>query len=259
MGIVSGLGRDVQGYTIVGGRRTSVIYYDLIQTTAPVNPGDSGGLLVDSKGRMIGMISSSFGRSPSIQRIREMIREFARRIDLDQVQMFLDALSLTEEQQAVAKLVMDRLREFQKKVRESDEERPVSYEGMPEGVPGASQSAQGINFALPTDQVLFTARMIRAHGRVVRVGVKVSVPDPLIYAHLELEPGQGLDVRGVLPETPAARAGVSERDILLRFNGFELGHPRDFRRALVRSPVTGPVEVVVFRAGKRLTLLLRFD
>jgi len=257
LGVVSGLGREVQGYTMVAGKKTSVVYYDLIQTTALINPGDSGGLLADSKGRMIGMISSSFGRSPSMHRIRTMIREFARRIDLDQVQFFLDALKLSDDQEAIARLVMERLRDFQKRVREGADDGV--REGMPEGAPGADLGAQGINFALPTDQVQFAARMIRAHGRVVGVGVRVSVPDPVIYAHCELEIGQGLDVRKVLPDSPAARAGIRDHDILISFGGRPVGHPRDFRRALVASPVTGPIEITVLRAGARKKLTLRFD
>jgi len=257
LGVVSGLGRQVQGYTVVAGRKTSVVYYDLIQTTALINPGDSGGLLADSKGRMIGMVSSTFGRSPSMQRIRTMIQELAKRVDLDQVQFFLDALTLSEDQRAVARLVMARLREFQKNLRENADER--RRKGRPDGAPGADLGAQGINFALPTDQVQFTARMIRAHGCVVSVGLRVSIPDPVFYAHSALKPGQGLDVRKVLKDTPAARAGVLDHDILISFGGHPVGHPRDFRRALIRSPVTGPIELTVLRGGARKKLTLRFD
>ncbi|MBO6514215.1 MAG: trypsin-like peptidase domain-containing protein [Phycisphaerales bacterium] len=48
-GIVSGLGRQAQGARIVGG------YTNYIQTDAAVNPGNSGGPLVNTDGHVIGM------------------------------------------------------------------------------------------------------------------------------------------------------------------------------------------------------------
>merc|ERR1711988_1512271 len=47
-GIVSALGRDIQG---AGGRPIK----DCLQTDAAINPGNSGGPLLDSHGRLIGM------------------------------------------------------------------------------------------------------------------------------------------------------------------------------------------------------------
>ncbi len=61
-GIISALGRSVPG---IGG----VTIREMIQTDAPVNPGNSGGPLLDSAGRLIGlntMIYSSSGSSAGI-------------------------------------------------------------------------------------------------------------------------------------------------------------------------------------------------
>jgi S1-C subfamily serine protease len=55
-GIVSALGREVQGAGGVGIR-------DMIQTDAAINPGNSGGPLLDSAGKLIGMNTMIFSRS----------------------------------------------------------------------------------------------------------------------------------------------------------------------------------------------------
>ncbi|HMJ12789.1 MAG TPA: trypsin-like peptidase domain-containing protein [Polyangiaceae bacterium] len=55
-GVVSALGREVQGIGGVGIR-------DMIQTDAAINPGNSGGPLLDSGGKLIGMNTMIFSRS----------------------------------------------------------------------------------------------------------------------------------------------------------------------------------------------------
>lgn len=57
-GIVSAVGRVVQG---IGG----VTIHDMIQTDAAVNPGNSGGPLLDSSGNLIGMNTMIYSRSGS--------------------------------------------------------------------------------------------------------------------------------------------------------------------------------------------------
>merc|ERR1711968_147973 len=61
-GIVSALGRDIQG---AGGRPIK----DCLQTDAAINPGNSGGPLLDSQGRLLGvntMIYSSVGANVGV-------------------------------------------------------------------------------------------------------------------------------------------------------------------------------------------------
>jgi serine protease Do len=62
-GIISGLGREAAGSNVVGG------YTNYIQTDAAVNPGNSGGPLVNSDGQVMGMnvaiaTAKSVGESP---------------------------------------------------------------------------------------------------------------------------------------------------------------------------------------------------
>ncbi|MBN1618770.1 trypsin-like peptidase domain-containing protein [Candidatus Dojkabacteria bacterium] len=54
-GIISGLGRSVTAATSEGFWSTSRTYEDVIQTDASVNPGNSGGPLLDSDGNVIGI------------------------------------------------------------------------------------------------------------------------------------------------------------------------------------------------------------
>ncbi len=60
MGIISGLGRSGMGI---------IDYENFIQTDASVNPGNSGGALVDAEGRLIGINTAIFSRSGGNQGI----------------------------------------------------------------------------------------------------------------------------------------------------------------------------------------------
>jgi S1-C subfamily serine protease len=87
VGVISALGRDVEGY---GG----VTIRDMVQTDASINPGNSGGPLLDSQGRLIGMNTMIFSRSGSsagigfavpvstIQRVVSQIVEFGKPLNV---------------------------------------------------------------------------------------------------------------------------------------------------------------------------------
>jgi S1-C subfamily serine protease len=69
-GNVSGLDRTVQ----VGGRS----YDDLIQMSVPVQPGDCGGLVADSRGDLIGLIHSVFAPQAAPDRSSDLLRLFRK-------------------------------------------------------------------------------------------------------------------------------------------------------------------------------------
>ena len=66
-GIVSGLRRKIEG--------NAGPIQNMMQITAPINPGDAGGAVMDLRGRLVGVVYSTFGRAPSIESLRSLLAE----------------------------------------------------------------------------------------------------------------------------------------------------------------------------------------
>ena len=85
------------------------------------------------------------------------------------------------------------------------------------------------------------------------LGVMCVSVDPAMRAHLNLPEKQGLIVMGVIPNSPAAKAGIRQHDILLRFGERPLGDQGDLLKAIVEAKEAAkPVELI--RGGKRQTV-----
>ena len=126
-------------------------------------------------------------------------------------------------------------------------------------MPGARFSAQGINFALPVDQVFYSARVVRAHGHAIRYGISVRVPEPDVAKKAGLTPGQGLVAYGVSAGGRCDLAGLKEGDILLAVAGRPVGTPKELFRCMLSCPVTGTVEILLLRDGQRKTVKVSLD
>jgi serine protease Do len=64
-------------------------------------------------------------------------------------------------------------------------------------------------------------------------------------------------VAAVEPKSPAAEAGVKPGDVVLSFNGEEIGEPATLVLLLTRSPVGSEVPLEIIRDGKPQTITVR--
>jgi S1-C subfamily serine protease len=169
-GVVSALGRSLRSGT---GR----LIDNVIQTDAALNPGNSGGPLCDSAGRVIGMNTAIIA------------------------------------------------------------------------------SAQGICFATAIDTVRWVAMELLQHGRVRRghlgiVAQTVSVPQRL-RRHAEITERTAVRIVRAEKDGPAARGGLEDGDLLLRFGGEPVVGIDDLHRLLSTEQIGRRVPVEVWRLGRR--------
>ena len=85
------------------------------------------------------------------------------------------------------------------------------------------------------------------------IGVNVAPADDTLRAQLELPEGQGLTVNGVMPDSPALKAGVKPHDVLLALGDKPLREIDDLVEQ-IRSIGETKTSLKLIRAGKEMTI-----
>jgi serine protease Do len=116
--------------------------------------------------------------------------------------------------------------------------------------------ANTIGFAVPIDMAKQILPQLRAEGHVTRgwLGVVIQQITPEIAEEFGLEDQKGALVSKVVPDGPAAKAGVQQRDVIREFDGKQIDDFDDLPRIVAVTPVDKKVSVVVIRDGKRVSL-----
>jgi S1-C subfamily serine protease len=171
-GVVSALGRTLRG-------RDGRLIDGVVQHTAPLNPGNSGGPLLDARGRLVGINTAIIAMS------------------------------------------------------------------------------QGIGFAVAGETAAWVLGQILATGRVRRaylgVGGATRPVDRRLARHHNL--GEtAVEVMSVEPDSPAARAGLLDGDLLVAFDGAPIPSVDELHRKLRDHTPGAPAALDVVRRGGRISV-----
>ncbi len=92
----------------------------------------------------------------------------------------------------------------------------------------------GIGFAIPSNMARKIYTELRDKGRVTRgwLGVSIQPLSPELAREFGVKDTKGVLVNEVVPESPAAKAGVQRGDIIVEFDGKKLEGPGDLQRAV---------------------------
>ncbi len=176
LGIVSALGRSLTG---AGGRRIEGV----IQTDAPLNPGNSGGPLLDGDGTVVGINTAIV------------------------------------------------------------------------------QGSQGLCFAVPANTAKFVLGEILAHGRVRRAWLGIAAQEVLLAKRVAIEFGlgaaRGVAIERVDPSSPAARAGLLPRDVIVSLRKRPTESVADLHRLLDHEAIDAELSIELLRGNRLLTMTVR--
>jgi serine protease Do len=92
----------------------------------------------------------------------------------------------------------------------------------------------GIGFAIPSNMAKKIYTELIAKGRVTRgwLGVSIQPLTPELAKSFGAKEGKGVLISDIVPDSPAAKAGLKSGDILLEFEGKKMDSPADLQRAV---------------------------
>lgn len=121
-------------------------------------------------------------------------------------------------------------------------------------------NAQNIGFAIPVDVATGVVDDLIAHGSISRpyAGIMMQNLNPKLAQSLGLDANaKGVVVAEVVPDSPAARAGLTQGDLIKQVDGAEVASSKDVQQLVRKHKVGETVNMVVVRTGKTITVNLQ--
>jgi serine protease Do len=117
----------------------------------------------------------------------------------------------------------------------------------------------GIGFAIPANTANTVVQQLIRSGRVTRgwIGVTIQPLDEDIARSLGLQEAHGALISSVVPDGPAARAGLQQGDVILTYDGQNIQDSRDLTQRVGATAIGHSSRVEIMRSGQRRTLNLR--
>ncbi len=109
-------------------------------------------------------------------------------------------------------------------------------------------AVEGINFAVPINEIKLALAQIVEKGRVTRAWLGVYIQDVIPGMEKQLGVREGALVTEVVPNSPAARAGIRAGDVITAVDGQKIRNSNDLQMAIMYR-----------RPGERVTVTLMRD
>jgi serine protease Do len=133
--------------------------------------------------------------------------------------------------------------------------------GINTAIATESGGYDGIGFAIPTHIASWVSEQLMSHGEVKRgyLGTKIVPIDAQLASKFKIKLGEGALVREVLPNSPAAKAGLEPEDVIVKLNGHQIEGPSALQGAVEQLTVGSTYPLEIIRGGKHLTLNVTID
>ena len=120
---------------------------------------------------------------------------------------------------------------------------------------------QGIGFAIPVNMAKSIIPQLKEKGKVTRgwLGVTIQSVTPELAKSFGLSDGNGALVSGIIPESPAGKAGLKSGDIILEFDGKKIKEVGELSRLVAATAVDKKVTILIVRDGKEEKVTVVID
>ncbi len=118
-----------------------------------------------------------------------------------------------------------------------------------------ADAVEGMNFAIPSNQVKRITNELIATGKVRRamVGLRLVDKDTALAYGLDLVIERGIYVEEAVQGGPAAKAGITQGDFIIGFSGTDIETFATFQALLSEMSPGDRVELLVLRNNKEIT------
>ena len=134
--------------------------------------------------------------------------------------------------------------------------------GINTAIYSRSGGSQGIGFAIPANMVRVVVASAKSGGKAVKrpwLGARLQAVTPEIAESLGLRLPNGALVASVVPNSPAARAGLKSSDLIIAVDGQAIEDPNAFDYRFATKAIGGTSQVDVQRAGKPVKLTVPLE
>ncbi|MEN2986226.1 MAG: DegQ family serine endoprotease [Thermodesulfovibrionaceae bacterium] len=120
---------------------------------------------------------------------------------------------------------------------------------------------QGIGFAIPSNLARFVMENLIKHIKLGRgwLGVTVQDLDPEMAKNLKIKEIKGAVVTDVYENSPAYKAKLQRKDIIISFDGKEVEDSAHLRNLVVNTPPGKTVKIEILRDGKTHTVTVNIE
>lgn len=131
--------------------------------------------------------------------------------------------------------------------------------GINSAIYSPSGAFAGIGFAIPVNEAKEILGMLQAGKKAEHgwLGVEVAPIDEILQKRFGLKTAEGALVNRVLPQSPAAKAGLLRGDVIRRLGTKAVAAPEDLVRLTFRAKVGEKVTLGIIRDGKERELSAR--
>jgi len=134
--------------------------------------------------------------------------------------------------------------------------------GINTAIYSKSGGSQGIGFAIPANMVRVVVASAKSGGKAVKrpwLGARLQAVTPEIAESLGLRSPTGALVASVVPNSPAAKAGIKSSDLIVSIDGQTVDDPNAFDYRFATRPLGGNAQIEVQRSGKPVKVAVALE
>ncbi|MBD2353970.1 trypsin-like peptidase domain-containing protein [Tolypothrix sp. FACHB-123] len=129
------------------------------------------------------------------------------------------------------------------------------------------QGAQGLGFSIPINTAQRISNQLIATGKAQHpyLGIQMVGLTPELKRNINSDPNLGLNVQEdegvlvvrVMPNSPAAKAGIRPGDVIQKLNGQAVSNPSNIQQFVDNSEIGGQVRLDLRRNGQNVSLAVQ--